>query len=51
MTAALRGMGVERGDRVVAYAPNIPEAIVALPAAASIGAVWSSCSLTSGPPA
>jgi acetoacetyl-CoA synthetase len=42
--AALRGLGVERGDRVVAYLPNIPEAIVAFLASASIGAVWSSCS-------
>ncbi len=42
--AGLRALGVERGDRVVAYAPNIPEAIVAFLATASIGAVWSSCS-------
>jgi acetoacetyl-CoA synthetase len=40
----LRGLGVERGDRVVAYLPNIPEAIVAFLATASLGAVWSSCS-------
>ncbi len=44
VTAALRGLGVERGDRVVAYMPNVPEAIVAFLAAASIGTVWSSCS-------
>ena len=44
MAAGLRGMGVERGDRVVAYLPNIPEAIVAFLATASIGAVWSCCS-------
>ena len=42
--AGLRGLGVGRGDRVVAYLPNIPEAIVAFLASASIGAVWSSCS-------
>jgi acetoacetyl-CoA synthetase len=42
--AGLRGLGVGRGDRVVAYLPNIPEAIVAFLATASIGAVWSSCS-------
>jgi acetoacetyl-CoA synthetase len=47
--AGLRGLGVERGDRVVAYLPNIPEAIVAFLAAASIGAVWSSCSPDFGP--
>jgi acetoacetyl-CoA synthetase len=47
--AALRGLGVDRGDRVVAYLPNIPEAIVAFLASASIGAVWSSCSPDFGP--
>jgi acetoacetyl-CoA synthetase len=47
--AALRGLGVERGDRVVAYLPNIPEAIVAFLASASIGAIWSSCSPDFGP--
>ena len=44
VAAALRGLGVERGDRVVAYLPNVPEAIVAFIATASIGAIWSSCS-------
>src|SRR5260370_559822 len=48
-TAGLRGRGVERGDRVVAYMPNIPEAIVAFLASASIGAPWSSCSPDFGP--
>ena len=42
--AALRQMGVERGDRVVAYMPNVPETVVAFLATASIGAIWSSCS-------
>jgi acetoacetyl-CoA synthetase len=49
VAAGLRAMGVERGDRVVAYLPNIPEAIVAFFATASIGAVWSSCSPDFGP--
>jgi acetoacetyl-CoA synthetase len=49
VAAGLRGLGVERGDRVVAYLPNIPEAIVAFLATASIGAVWSSCSPDFGP--
>lgn len=40
----LRSMGVGKGDRVAAMIPNMPEAIIALLAAASIGAVWSSCS-------
>ena len=44
LAAGLRTMGVERGDRVAAYLPNIPEAAVGLLACASIGAVWSSCS-------
>ena len=41
---ALRNMGVKRGDRVVAYLPNIPQTVIALLACASIGAIWSSCS-------
>ncbi|HEY6410582.1 MAG TPA: acetoacetate--CoA ligase, partial [Ktedonobacteraceae bacterium] len=41
---ALRGMGVQRGDRVVAYMPNIPETLIAFLACASMGAIWSSCS-------
>src|SRR5215210_1814111 len=44
VAAGLRAMGVERGDRVVAYMPNIPETIAAFLAVASLGAVWSSCS-------
>ncbi len=44
LAAGLKDLGVERGDRVVAYAPNVPEAIVAFLACASLGAVWSSCS-------
>jgi acetoacetyl-CoA synthetase len=49
VAAGLRAFGVERGDRVVAYMPNIPEAIVAFLASASIGAIWSSCSPDFGP--
>ncbi len=41
--AGLRRLGVERGDRVVGYLPNVPETVVALLACASIGAIWSSC--------
>jgi acetoacetyl-CoA synthetase len=44
LAAGLRAMGVGRGDRVAAYLPNVPEAVIALLACASIGAVWSSCS-------
>ena len=43
LATQLRKLGVERGDRVVAYFPNIPEAIVAMLATTSIGAIWSSC--------
>ncbi|WP_336084321.1 acetoacetate--CoA ligase [Nocardia sp. SSK8] len=39
----LREHGVEPGDRVIGYLPNIPEAVVAFLATASIGAVWSAC--------
>jgi acetoacetyl-CoA synthetase len=38
----LRSLGVARGDRVVAYMPNIPETLIALLATASLGAIWSS---------
>jgi acetoacetyl-CoA synthetase len=40
--AGLRALGVQRGDRVVAYMPNVAETLVALLAVASIGAIWSS---------
>lgn len=42
--AALRDAGIVPGDRVAAYLPNIPETVVIMLAAASIGAVFSSCS-------
>ncbi|MGI8631193.1 MAG: acetoacetate--CoA ligase [Solirubrobacterales bacterium] len=44
MATGLRRLGVAEGDRVVAYLPNIPEAIAGLLACASLGAIWSSCS-------
>ena len=40
----LRSAGVVKNDRVVGYLPNCPEAIIAMLATASIGAIWSSCS-------
>ncbi len=43
LATELRRMGVQPGDRVVAYLPNIPEAIVAMLATTAIGAIWSSC--------
>jgi acetoacetyl-CoA synthetase len=51
VAAALRELGVARGDRVVAYMPNIPETAIAFLAAASLGAIWSSCSPDFGPEA
>ena len=42
IAGGLRALGVERGDRVCAYLPNVPEAVAALLACASIGATWSS---------
>ena len=44
LAAALRGMGIASGDRVAGFMPNVPETIIAMLAATSIGAIWSSCS-------
>ena len=44
LAAGLKNLGVGRGETVGAYVPNVPEALVAFLACASIGAVWSSCS-------
>ncbi|MBI3864727.1 MAG: acetoacetate--CoA ligase [Planctomycetia bacterium] len=44
MAASLKGLGVKRGDRVAGFVPNIPEAVIAMLAATSLGAVWSLCS-------
>jgi acetoacetyl-CoA synthetase len=49
VAAGLRRLGVGRGDRVVAYLPNVPETLVALLATASIGAIFSSCAPEFGP--
>jgi acetoacetyl-CoA synthetase len=49
VAAVLRAMGVGRGDRVAAYLPNVPQAVVAFLAAASIGATWSVCAPEMGP--
>jgi len=48
--AALRAHGIRAGDRVAAYLPNTPEAIIGVLGAASVGAVWSSCSPDFGVP-
>jgi acetoacetyl-CoA synthetase len=44
LAQGLRAAGVQAGDRVVGYLPNLPEAMMAMLAGASIGAIWSSCS-------
>jgi acetoacetyl-CoA synthetase len=49
--AALARLGVGRGDRVAAYLPNSPQALIGLLATASLGAIWTSCSPDFGPPA
>jgi acetoacetyl-CoA synthetase len=43
LARTLRELGVGAGDRVIGYLPNIPEAVIAFLATASIGAVWSAC--------
>jgi acetoacetyl-CoA synthetase len=44
MAASLRAAGVVKGDRIAGYVPNMIETIIAMLAATSIGAIWSSCS-------
>jgi len=51
VAGALTRAGVQPGDRVAGYLPNIPETIIAMLGAAWIGAVWSSCSPDFGVPA
>jgi acetoacetyl-CoA synthetase len=50
VAAALAELGVGPGDRVAAFLPNVPEAVIAFLATASLGAVWSSCSPDFGAP-
>lgn len=47
----MRRLGVGRGDRVAAYLPNVPEAVIAFLACASLGAIWTVCSPDMGTPA
>ncbi|HUX79558.1 MAG TPA: acetoacetate--CoA ligase [Alphaproteobacteria bacterium] len=44
LTAYLKSLGVQKGDCVAGYVPNTPEAVIAMLAATSLGAIWSSCS-------
>ena len=47
----LKAAGVGKGDRVAGYMPNLPEAVIAMLAATTLGAIWSSCSPDFGVPA
>jgi acetoacetyl-CoA synthetase len=49
VAGGLRALGVRRGERVVAYMPNIPETLIAFLASASLGAIWSSAAPEFGP--
>jgi len=51
LAARLRELGIQPGDVVAAYTPNLPEVVVAMLAATSIGATWTSCSQDFGPEA
>jgi len=44
IASGLRASGIGKGDRVAGFLPNCPEAVIAMLAATSIGAIWSSCS-------
>jgi acetoacetyl-CoA synthetase len=44
LAQALRAAGVQVGDRVAGFLPNLPETVIAMLATASLGALWSSCS-------
>jgi len=49
LVQAMKIMGIQPGDRVAGYVPNMPETVIAMLATASIGAIWSSCSPDFGP--
>ncbi|RMG39542.1 MAG: acetoacetate--CoA ligase [Candidatus Dadabacteria bacterium] len=44
LSAALRAEGIKAGDRIAGFVPNTPEAVIAMLATVSLGAIWSSCS-------
>jgi acetoacetyl-CoA synthetase len=43
LASSLKKLGISHGDRIVGYMPNIPETVIAMLAATSLGATWSSC--------
>ena len=44
LATRLRELGIRPGDRVASCLPNVPQAVIAMLATTSIGAIWSSCS-------
>ncbi len=44
LSKSLRAMGIKPGDRVAGFMPNMIETVIAMLAATSVGAIWSSCS-------
>lgn len=44
LAQALQALGIKSGDKIAGYVPNVPEAVIAMLATTSLGAVWSSCS-------
>jgi len=49
LATRLRALGLQPGDRVAAYLPNSPEAVIAMLATVSVGAIWASCGPDFGP--
>jgi acetoacetyl-CoA synthetase len=50
LASQLRNLGIQPGDRVAAYLPNIPQTMIAMLATTAVGAVWSCCSPDFGAP-
>jgi acetoacetyl-CoA synthetase len=44
VAVAFKELGIKSGNRIAGFVPNMPEAVIAMLAAASLGAIWSSCS-------
>lgn len=51
LAQALKKDGVKAGDTIAAYMPNIPQTVIAMLAAAAVGAIWCSCATDIGPEA
>ncbi len=44
LAEAMKAMGIEKGDRVAGFVPNMPETVIAMLATTALGAIWTSCS-------